>query len=546
MLKTEDFIRHGTLTVRLFCLIMVVTLTGCAGEQKARKDPFFGKWETLAETARGHSPTSATKKIRPEDIVSPDVKGMRPFSEITAEQKLPRTRISLKMRQADIRAVLRSLARTAGLNILVNNDVKGEITVEFREVSWDQAFRSILDNNGLGYVFEGEIIRVRTAGDIDQELKRKTQAIGAALLEPLLPPFVVRIDFADPKKLMDNLQDFLTKDKDGKARGSIKLDEHSNALIIQAIRDDLDKIMMVIEKIDKPIPQIQIRANIVETTKDTARSLGVQWGGRYNPQVGNHGLWVSPGTSSSATSSSTTSTADLLNVDGYGVNFPASAVTSSLGGTLGLMFGTIGGNILEMQLSALQTDGKLNILSSPSITTLDNQKAFTENGEKVPYVTTETSNGTTTNTVKFEDAVLRLEITPHVIDGRNLKMKIFVKKDEVDTSRNVDGNPFIIKKQTETTLIVQDGETIVISGLTKQTQAVSTDGVPGLKDISGLGWLFKNQDKSESMQEVLIFITPTILQPQAVAALSNTRAEEKSEDSSRNVEKYLRTRLLKE
>ena len=119
-------------------------------------------------------------------------------------------------------------------------------------------------------------------------------------------------------------------------------------------------------------------------------------------------------------------------------------------------------------MSALQNDGKLNILSSPSITTLDNQKAFTENGQRVPYSTLDTTVNPPIRTVKFEDVVLRLEITPHVIDGQNLLMKILVKKDEVDRLKNVDGNPFIIKKQTETTLIVRDGETIVISGLTKQ------------------------------------------------------------------------------
>ena len=138
-----------------------------------------------------------------------------------------------------------------------------------------------------------------------------------------------------------------------------------------------------------------------------------------------------------------------------------------------------------MQLQALQQDGKLNILSSPSITTLDNQMAYTENGEKVPYVATSTSSGVVTQEVKFEDVVLRLEITPHVIDGKNLKMKIRVKKDEVDSTRTVQGNPYIIKKQTETTLIVQNAETVVISGLTKQRSLLSDAGFPGLKDIPG-------------------------------------------------------------
>jgi type IV pilus assembly protein PilQ len=189
-----------------------------------------------------------------------------------------------------------------------------------------------------------------------------------------------------------------------------------------------------------------------------------------------------------------------------------------------VLFGSIGGNILDLQLNALQKDGKLNILSSPSITTMDNQLAFTENGEKVPFSTIDTSVTPPTRTVKFEDAVLRLEITPHVIDGRNLSMKILVKKDEVDMSRTVEGNPFIIKKQTSTSLIVQDGETIVISGLTKQRGLNSESGVPGLKDIPFLGWLFKGEGKSESMEEVLIFITPKIL-PATIAAVKPVEGE---------------------
>jgi type IV pilus assembly protein PilQ len=195
-------------------------------------------------------------------------------------------------------------------------------------------------------------------------------------------------------------------------------------------------------------------------------------------------------------------------------------------GSLGLLFGTIGGNILEVQLQALQKDGKINILSSPSITTLDNQMAYTENGEKVPYVSTSTAAGATTQDVKFEDAVLRLEITPHVIGEKNLKMAILIKKNEVDpTGRNVLGNPYIFKKETKTNLIVQDGETIVISGLTKQKSTDSEGGIPWLKDIPGLGWLFKATGKAESMEEVLIFITPKILPPQVATAAQPAAAK---------------------
>jgi type IV pilus assembly protein PilQ len=304
--------------------------------------------------------------------------------------------------------------------------------------------------------------------------------------------------------------------------------------------------MPIIEKIDKPTPQIQIRANIVETTKDTARNLGIQWGGMYARTVGSDNLYINPGGTGgsaappgSALAGTYTPTygSSGMSGQGYGVNFPiSSAAMTAAGGaaSLGLMFGSIGGNILDLQLSALQQDGKINILSSPSITTLDNQMAFTENGARVPFSTLETTGGTTTKTVKFEDVVLRLEITPHVIDGRNLSMKILVKKDEVDEveTHKVDGNPRIIKKQTSTSLIVQDGETIVISGLTKQKGSNSVNGVPGLKDIPVLGWLFKGEGKSESMEEVLIFITPRIL-PATIAAVKSSETMANPANSNR-------------
>jgi type IV pilus assembly protein PilQ len=219
---------------------------------------------------------------------------------------------------------------------------------------------------------------------------------------------------------------------------------------------------------------------------------------------------------------------------GFGVNFPASSAAMSAAGgagSLGLMIGTIGGNILELQLNALQQDGKLNILSTPSITTMDNQMAYAVNGERVPYVTQQVSGGIVTNTVTFEDVTLRLEITPHVIDGQNLKMKVLVKKDEINTARNVLGNPGIFKKETSTNLIVKDGETIVISGLTKQTTQEGESGLPGLKDVPVLGWLFKSANKSDIMEEILIFITPTILPLQSAAVSGKPEPVKGAEES---------------
>lgn len=289
----------------------------------------------------------------------------------------------------------------------------------------------------------------------------------------------------------------------------------------------------IIEKIDQPTTQILIKANIVETTKNVARDLGVMWGGQYTK--GNY-AGMSGGTRASTTAEINPTAGGPVGIGGTGFasNFQATNLTNIASGSLALLFGTIGGNILELQLQALQKDNQLNILSSPSITTLDNQKAFTENGERIPYITREIdSTGRETRTVKFEDVVLRLEITPHVIDGETLKMNILVKKDEVDDLRNVEGNPFIIKKQTQTTLIVQNGETIVISGLTKQRHADGDAGWPLFKDIPVFGYLFKSDSKSEAMEEVLIFITPHILQIAGAEEKMAAKTPEKVEPAVR-------------
>jgi len=506
-------------------LLSTLLIFGCAANETIKKEIPFEKWATMAETQTGRSPAPRNRGISiAQEFIQGTGEAGGEELKVAPIRELPTQPITLKLRKADINTILRALARIVDKNVLVKSEIKGEMTIDFQDVPWNQAFNGILRTQGLTYVWEGDIIRVTTLDDMEQDLKRKTQEQGIKWVAPLLT-VVIPIDYAKPKDLKENLESFLTRSKEDKPRGSVRVDEHSNSLIISAIKEDLLKMMPIIEKIDKPTPQIQIRANIVETSKDTARNLGIQWGGMYARNVGNNNLYVTPGGSGgSATPPGSalpgtyapTYGASGMSGQGYGVNFPvANAAMTAAGGaaSLGLMIGSIGGNILDLQLSALQKDGKLNILSSPSITTMDNQLAFTENGEKVPFSTLDTSVSPPTRTVKFEDAVLRLEITPHVIDGRNLSMKILVKKDEVDMSRTVEGNPFIIKKQTSTSLIVQDGETIVISGLTKQRGTNAVSGVPWLKDIPVLGWLFKGEGKTDSMEEVLIFITPKILPP---------------------------------
>ena len=507
-------------------------MAGCASDAPPKKDPFFEKWKTLEETSAGSSPVAQPRVIDFGETVSKSETGTPEEKPIASVRLLPTNEISLKMRQADVKSVLRSLALAVNVNILIKNEIKGEVSVDFKSVPWDQAFTSILRMQTLDYAWEGDILRVMTLEDKERELKQKDQERSRREVEPKVTK-VIRINYAKADGLQKNLQDFLM-DKDGKtSRGTIRVDDHSNSLIIQAVPDDIRRIIAIIEEIDKPTAQIQIKANIIEASKGTARSLGIQWGGAYGRYMGNQSLYITPGGSGGSTvppgsaldGSYTPAYDGNTGVGGqpFGVNFPASGLSAAASGTLGLIFGTIGGNLLEVQLSALQEDGKLNILSSPSITTMDNQKAFTENGEKVPITIVDKDGNPTT---RFEDATLRLEITPHVIDSKNLKMNILVKKDEIDDSRKDSyGNPYIIKKQTETSLIVQNGETIVISGLTKLTTSNTERGLPWLKNIPGLGWLFKSSAKDEAMQDVLIFITPTILPPQATAVAGPATAK---------------------
>jgi type IV pilus assembly protein PilQ len=435
------------------------------------------------------------------------------------------SRISLDVQNADIKSVFRLLSEQGKVSIVSDDDVKGTVTLSIKDVTWDEALDVILKVKNLEKIQKGAVITVMS---LENLAKQQAMEKSRRDVEPQVTK-VISINYASAAGLRENLQEFL-KDKDGKPRGSVRVDEHSNSLIIQAAPDDIRRIIPIIEKIDKPTPQILIKANIVETTKDMARNLGIQWGGIFGRSAGNYNMFVTPGGTGgstvppgSALPGSYTPAYGSTGVggQGFGVNFPASGLTGTASGTLGLIFGTIGGNLLELQLSALQKDNKLNILSSPSITTMDNQPAYTENGLKVPYVTTTQSATGTTRDVKFETVVLRLEITPHVIDGKNMKMKILVSKDEVDTTRNVEGNPFIIKKKTETSLIVQDGETIVISGLTKQTNTVGDTGIPLFKDVPILGWLFKSESKIEGMEEVLIFITPSIMKPPTTGGIQD-------------------------
>ncbi len=515
---------------------LAALLAACAHEPE--RDPVYESWKRLQEQSLGHTATEMEPRESYEQTVpEPAILGE---NESAKDIPLPTTPVDMNLPSIDVHTALRALARAADQSIIISQNVTGQTTAVFNGEPWADAFRSILSSAGLIYSRQGNIIKVLALDDLEQELRLievrqerqdKENAIrrGSGMVTAVL-----KIRYAKADTLRENMEHFLSQDGDGKPIGSVTLDTHTNSLVVQAIHADVKRIMDLVDRIDRPSPQIRLRAHIVETTTATARALGIQWAGNYirSPFGGksrSDSLFLMPGSTGSYDPSAavpwslTNNLGSGFSSAGQGLNFPpVDFPVDGQGAQFGLAFGSIGGNILEVQLSALENQDKLNILSSPSLTTLDNQTAYTENGEKVPFVTINKDGDTE---VKFEDAVLRLEMTPHVIDKLHLKMEIAVTKDEVDTSRTVEGNPFIIKKKTETTLITRNNETIVISGLSKNTHSKGQGGLPGLMDVPVLGWLFKAEDKSNKLEEVLIFITPTILPQWQPGEVQKTREE---------------------
>lgn len=460
--------------------VAVLVLSGCATRDKdgiGKDDAFMQHWQNQSVDRQGFSP--ALEDLAPEPRVLMKQQSVNLHGTPRA---LPDQPITLKLQNAAVESVLRAMASAANVSLMMSSGVSDKISLNVKNARWSDVFQSILRSNGLDYRWQGKILQVMTAAHSGDMMVQ-----------------VVNVRYSDAASLKNSLTRFVSRNKDA----VIEIDQHNNALVIQGTPTEQARILALIDSLDRPRPQVQLKAYIVETTKEKARELGMQWGGRFEHQKLIGGSGSTPLKKGGDGSTNTISGFPLGL--GYG-----SIVNSSGAGTLGLAFGKT--SVLEAQLNLMESEGVLNILSSPSITTLDNKMAYTENGEKVPYVSKDDDGDTS---VKFEDAVLRLEMTPNVIDPANLKLKVLIKKDEVDASRSVQGNPYIVKKQTETTVLVRSGETIVISGLTKEKGTNQEAGVPGMRDLPGGKYAFGSTNRNVSMEEVLIFITPTILPTRA-------------------------------
>ena len=484
-------------------------IAGCAEKQKVTpKDAFFKEWQAKAEAARGQ--LEAPKIKRTEPAAKTIQKLPDPVMPKAPEKPLPKKRISLKMSNVDVAVLLRALARAADVNIVLNDKVIGKSNVNISKAPWDEVFLSILRTHGLGYAWQGDIIRIMTADDMEADLRRDAR-MREQIISEVPVTRIVPIKYSEADKLRENLERFLTADNAGNPIGSILVDQHTNSVIVNALRQDMQTILAIIERLDKPTPQVLIEAHIVEANRDVARELGVRWGFLGRADHGAHKLW---GTGNQGTQFGDTLAPEIDPETGAVVDLPASTLAGFNPATIGMIYQNIGDAILSVQLSALQDQGRLNILSSPSITTLDNKTAIIESGSDVPFQTVEDGEVN----VEYKEAVLSLEVTPHVIDGDNLKLDIKVKKDEPDFSRTVLGNPTIITKRAQTNVIQGDGRTLVIGGLNRETETADQTGVPLLEDVPGLGYLFKTKGRSSQAEDLLIFITPYIIYPAAAGS----------------------------
>jgi len=400
-------------------------------------------------------------------------------------------KVSLDFKDADILDVLRLMSEISKLNIIAGDDVKGTITVRLINIPWDEALAVILRSKSLGKERFGNIIRVASLRTLQSEKEAELAKIKA---QQKLDPLKVRllaVNYAVAAELMPKIKELLTE------RGSISADERTNVLVVKDVEEVLDKAEQLKEYLDTQTPQVLIEARIVEATAQATEGMGVEWGanGVMDVAHGNPTGMVFP-----------------YNMGvGGAVDVPVSSGST---GALGFSFGSIG-NVanLNLTLSVLETEGKIKIVSSPKIATLDHIEAMIKQGVKIPITTlTAGADGGASYTTQYIDATLELKTTPHITADGSVLMTLEIKKEEPDWSnKDLFGHPAMITKEAKTDVMVKSGDTVVIGGVYTNKQSVVKHGVPFFSDIPMIGWLFKYEEESVERSELLIFLTPRIM-----------------------------------
>jgi len=424
---------------------------------------------------------------------------------VLGETRYVGRRISLDFQQADISNVLRLIAEVSGFNIVIGESVKSKVTMKLVSVPWDQALDMILKMNGLGKIKQGSILWIDSLANLAKQEDEEARAKDAKVKAEDLVDRVFYIRNLQATELMTSLRQNLSP------RGLMQISQGTNALVVRDTETKMAVLKQLIDGLDLQVPQVQIEARIVQADTVYARGLGVQWGiqnADFGPNtfsaVGNLTGPFAPVAGTGAT----TIPRDFL------VNLPAQVAGLPAVPGIGYTFGKLApGFALDLRLSAGELLGLAKVIAAPKITTLDKREAKISQGESIPFQTTSLQGTQTT----FVDANLELNVTPQITSrdpkevGKQIMMKVRATRNAVGARSNPAG-PSIDRREANTQVIVRDGETMVIGGVFIDTQNNNVQGVPYLSRIPVLGWLFKNKSESVSKQELLIFLTPSIVQ----------------------------------
>jgi type IV pilus assembly protein PilQ len=416
-------------------------------------------------------------------------------------------RLSLNFQDIEVRSVLQLLADFTGKNMVVSDTVSGRITLRLKNVPWDQALDIILKTKGLSMRENDSVILVAPTEEI--AAREKLELESTRQVEDLTPlrSDLIRMNFAKAGDIASLLK--ATENKLLSARGNVTVDERTNTLLVQDIPSKLEEVRELVQRLDIPMKQVMIESRVVIANNDFTRDLGVRFGLTKRGSAGD-GSYVVGGTlpDSGFNTGQVDNDVDPGNLlDGLLVNLP-KVTGAGRGGSLGLLIGTVGSYLVGLELTAMQQEGKGELISMPKVITADQSKAVIKQGIEVPYQSA-TSSGATS--VSFKEAVLKLEVTPQITPDDRIVMDLTITKDRPDFTRQVLGTPPLEKREIQTNVLVSNGETVVLGGILEDEKSLNQEKIPVLGDVPFLGFLFKQELNKNLSNELLFFITPRIL-----------------------------------
>lgn len=419
-------------------------------------------------------------------------------------------KVSFEFKDIDIHNLLRIIAEISKKNIVVADDVSGKVTIRLRNVPWDQALDLILRSKSLGQEDLGNIIRVAPLQKLEDEARSRAQRAEANRKAQPLSVQLVPVNYATAEDMSLRVKEVLSE------RGKVTVDLRTNTLIVNDLPETMQKVRAMVASLDLQTPQVLIEARIVEANIRQQREIGIQWGGQsvLSQATGNPTGLQFPNNVAVTGGVVGGNNQGVSLLPNYAVSLPVGAQDGA-GGALGLVFGSAGNAAtLNLRLSALESQGSVKTLSAPRITTLDNQQARISQGTSIPFSQVSAAGA---NTV-FVDAILQLSVTPHITQDGSVLMRIQASNNQPDPANaGANGQPAISRKEALTNVLVKDGDTTVIGGIYVRRGSSSTNGLPLLSKIPVIGFFFRNYRELESKDELLIFISPRILNRQTVA-----------------------------